>query len=192
MEQAELFTNLAAIAGIFVGFGALISIRSERARDEEVMMIRMIVLFGIQVVIAALVPVMLSGYGVTGHGLWVTSSWVFLVLWWGSSILNRWDTERIRVLAAVDRRQRMWKELPAVPLWLSMNGALILILTGMFPDQEPALYATAVMMNLFLNAGMLVYLVYLQPRSGSDRRETASPESHVDLPTPAGESRPIA
>jgi small-conductance mechanosensitive channel len=192
MEQVELFTNLAAIAGVFVGFGALISVRSERARDEEVMMIRMIVLFGILVVITALVPVMLSGYGVTGHRLWVTSSWVFLVLWWGSSILNRWDTERTRVLSALARRQRMWGELPGVPFWVAMNGALILILTGMFPDQEPALYATAVTMNLFLDAGMLVYLVYLQPRPGSDRGETASPESHVNLPTPVEESRPIA
>lgn len=55
-------------------------------------------------------------------------------------------------------------EIPAVPLWVSMNIALILILTGQFSDQEPALYLTAVVINLLLTAGMLVYLVYLQRR----------------------------
>lgn len=47
METTELLMHLAEIAGVFVGFGALISIRSEATRDEEVMMIRMIVLFAI-------------------------------------------------------------------------------------------------------------------------------------------------
>ncbi|HEY5652460.1 MAG TPA: hypothetical protein VIW46_13520 [Acidimicrobiia bacterium] len=49
METTELLMHLAEIAGVFVGFGALISIRSEATRDEEVMMIRMIVLFAILV-----------------------------------------------------------------------------------------------------------------------------------------------
>ncbi len=164
MENVELFTHLAEIAGVFVGFGALISIRSEMARDEEVMLIRMIVYSGISVVVAALTPVMISAFGVTGHGLWVTSTVVFLVLWWGSSILDRWDRERKRVLATITRRTRIRQELPAAPLWLSMNVALILILTGRFLDHEPALFLTAVTLNLFLTAGTLIYLVYLQRR----------------------------
>ena len=127
-------------------------------------MIRMIVFFGILVVVAALIPVTLGGFGVSGHGLWVASSVVFLALWWGSSILNRFDFERSRVLAGVTRRARMRMEIPAIPLWLTMNVVLILILTGRFPDQEPALYLTAVAVNLVLTAGMLLYLVYLQPR----------------------------
>lgn len=177
MQNTELLMHLAEIAGVFVGFGALISIRGEATRDEEVMMIRMIVLFGILVVVAAFAPVLISGFGVTGHGLWVTSAVVFLVLWWGSSILNRWDVERTRVLATVTRQARVRTEIPAVPLWLSMNVALILILTGLFPDQEPALYMTAVTVNLFLTAEMLLLLVYLQRRP----KQAALGEAPADI-----------
>ena len=41
---------------------------------HDVMMIRQIVLFGVMVVIAAIFPVVISGFGVTGHGLWATSA----------------------------------------------------------------------------------------------------------------------
>lgn len=164
MLDTDLFMHLAEIAGVFIGFGALISIRSEPTEDEEVMMIRQIVVLGIVVVTTAVFPVVISGFGATGHLLWATSAGVFLALWWGSGILNRWDRERERVLAAHTRRSRVRMEIPAVPLWVSMNIALILILTGQFSDQEPALYLTAVVINLLLTAGMLVYLVYLQRR----------------------------
>ena len=190
MQNIELFTHLAEIAGVFVGFGALISIRSETTRDEEVMMIRMIVLSGIVVVIAALTPVTISGFGVTGHGLWVASSVTFLALFWGSSILNRFDLERTRVLAGITRRARMRMEIPAAPLWLTMNVALILILTGLLPDQEPALYMTAVTMSLVLTAGTLLYLVYLQRRS----QPAAPGETPIEADTtePDQETQPVA
>lgn len=175
MPHAELFTHLAEIAGVFVGFGALISIRSGAIRDEEVMMIRLIVLYGIEVVVAALTPVTISGFGVTGHTLWIASSVVFLALWWGASILDRFDYERTRVLAAITRRKRIQMEIPAIPLWLTLNVALILILTGLFPDQEPALYLTAVVANLVLTAGMLLYLVYLQRRPKPAARAKTPP-----------------
>lgn len=192
MEDVELFTHLAEIAGVFVGFGALISIRSEATRDEEVMMIRMIVLFGLLVVVAALTPVMISGFGVTGHGLWAPSAVVFLVLWWGSSVLNRWDLERTRVLATVTRRARTRMEIPAAPLWLSMNAALILILTGRLPDQEPALYLTAVTVNLVLTAGMLLYLVYLQRRPEPVPLEEAPADSDAGTVELDRGSEPVA
>lgn len=188
MQNTELFMHLAEIAGVFVGFGALISIRSEATRDEEVMLIRFIVLFAILVVVAALTPVMISGFGVTGHGLWVASSVVFLVLWWGSSILNRWDLERTRFLATITRQARIRMEIPVAPLWLSMNAALFLILTGSLPGQEPALYLTAVTLNLVNMAGMLLYLVYLQ------RRPQAAPlhETPADTLEQDHERHPVA
>ncbi|HEX6302463.1 MAG TPA: hypothetical protein VF148_18590 [Acidimicrobiia bacterium] len=73
--DTELFVHLAEIAGVFVGFGALISIRSERTREDyEVVMIRFIVWFGILVVVTALAPVIISQFGVAGHSLWVSCS----------------------------------------------------------------------------------------------------------------------
>jgi hypothetical protein len=192
MENTELLMHLAEIAGVFVGFGALISVRSEAIRDEEVMMIRQIVIFGITVIVAGLLPVVIASFGVKGHGLWATSAGVFLILWWGSSILNQWDLERTRVLAAIKGRARMRMEAPSVPLWLCMNAALVLILTGRLSEWEPALYLAAVVLNLLLTAGMLVYLVYLQRSSypASVRDAAAQIEANSSARVP--ETKPIA
>lgn len=40
MQDADLFLELAAIAGVFVGFGALIAVRSSDAGPDEVGMMR--------------------------------------------------------------------------------------------------------------------------------------------------------
>ncbi|HSL26072.1 MAG TPA: hypothetical protein VLA54_07285 [Acidimicrobiia bacterium] len=164
MPDTELFFHLAEIAGVFVGFGALISIRSERSGDDfEVVMIRFIVWFGILVVVTALVPVILSQFSVTGHGLWVAGSVVYLVLWWGGgTVLDRMNPERTRVLTRLQGKARIRVEIPAVPMWLSAHIALVLVLLGVLPDKEPALYLTAVALALFLNALMSPYLVYRQ------------------------------
>jgi len=42
--------------------------------------------------------------------------------------------------------------------------ALILVVLGLFPDVEPALYLTAVLLLLFEAAAILVMLVYTQGR----------------------------
>ena len=50
-------------------------------------------------------------------------------------------------------------------------GALILVVLGLFPDQEPALYLTAVGLGLVLGALTLLMLVFSQqrPQTASDR-----------------------
>lgn len=166
MPNAELLIHLAEIAGVFVGFGALISIRSDTTTDEyEVTMIRMIVWTGIVVVVAALLPVVLAGYGIDGHGLWVTSSVLFLVLWWvGGMVMERLSPERSRYLAALPTRSRIRVEIPALFLWVPMNIALVLVFFGSFSDQEPVLYVTAVALNLIMDALLLLYLVFRQGR----------------------------
>ena len=166
MPNAELLVHLAEIAGVFVGFGALISIRSDTTTDEyEVTMIRMIVWTGIVVVVAALFPVVLADYGIDGHGLWVASSALFLVLFWvGGMVMDRLNPERTRYLATVSRRGRIRFEIPALFLWVPMNIALVFVLFGSFPDQEPVLYVTAVALNLIMDALLLLYLVFRQGR----------------------------
>lgn len=192
MQHTELLLHLAEIAGVFVGFGALISIRSEAIRDEEVMMIRQIVIFGIMVVITALLPVVVSGFGVTAHGLWAPSAGVFLILFWASSVLNQWDFERTRALARVNRRTRVRMEIPAVPFWLSMHITLILILTGRFPRQESALYLVAVVLNLLITAQLLLYLVYMQRSRDPGSLEDAEAEIDAHSPAQNQETPPIA
>lgn len=172
MPNAELLVHLAEIAGVFVGFGALISIRSDTTTDEyELTMIRMIVWTGVVAVVTALFPVILSDYGIDGHGLWVSSSAVFLVLFWvGGAGTDRLNPERTRYLATLPHKGRIRLEIPALFLWVPMNIALVFVLFGSFPDREPVLYATAVALNLIMDALLLLYLVFRQGRPQPVRR----------------------
>ena len=78
-----MFLSLAEIAGIFVGFGALIALRSGATADPaEVTFVGMVVWMGVQVVAGALAPVAISRFGVTDHALWVACSVIVLVLFW--------------------------------------------------------------------------------------------------------------
>jgi hypothetical protein len=187
MQDTELFLSLAEIAGVFVGFGALISVRSGGASDaHEVTYIRWVVSIAIWVVIAALAPVIFSRYDITGHGLWMACSLVALVLFAvmytvnGRAPEHREDADAIlatapRVLLVLGAGSTIW--LPAASLAL----ALALVVLGPFPDQEQALYLTAVGLGLYMGAIGLFAMVFSQ-------RRPAAPPDRAGLTAPGGSS----
>ena len=136
MPETELLP-LAEIAGVFLGFGALISIRSASTSEAyELTYIRGVVEMGTIVVVAALVPVTLGHYGITGHELWLLSGLVFLAAYWGDFAVAFLRVPETRAItAATPWARRAVSMLCFVP----MNVALVLIALGLFPDQEPAL-----------------------------------------------------
>ena len=81
MEQdTALLTAMAEIAGVFVGFGALISVtRRMEIEAAQLRLIRAVVTIGLVVVVAALMPVGLARYGIVQEYLWRVSSLIFLV-----------------------------------------------------------------------------------------------------------------
>jgi hypothetical protein len=168
MQDVDLFLSLAEIAGVFVGFGALISVRSGGASDAtEVSYIRWVVSNAIWVVVAALAPVIVSRYDIAGHELWLVCSLLALVLFLG--LLVVWRTTEIREVVAVTRAVIVEVASNAL-LMVPMIGALILVVLGVFPDQEPALYLSAVGLGLFLDALTLLFLVFShgRPQTASD------------------------
>jgi len=171
MQDTELFMELAGIAGVFVGFGALVSVRSAGASAaHEVTFIRTVVTTAIWVVVAALAPVIISRYGVTGHGLWLACSLLALVLLLGQWIVNERTTEARELGAAYSRAQTIGFVASYLGFMIPTIAALTLVVLGLFPDQEPALYLTAVGLGLFLGAFSLLMLVFSQgpPRTASD------------------------
>ncbi len=177
MQDTELFLSLAEIAGVFVGFGALISVRSGGASDaHEVSYIRPVVTLAICVVIAALAPVIISRYGVTGHGLWLVCSLLALVLFVGLWIVNYRTPEMREETAAASRAEIVPGVAANMLLVVPLVIALVLVALGLFPDQEPALYLTAVGLILFLDALNLLSLVFSQrrPRTTSGPAELPS------------------
>jgi hypothetical protein len=173
MQDADLLVQLAGIAGVFVGFGALISVRSGGPSEAgEVSGMRWVVSLAIWAVVAALAPVIVSRYDIAGHELWLACSLLTLVLFAVMFAVNAQApenrAERAAFLAATPRATAMVVVVQAVPtIWLptvSIVLALALVVLGLFPDQEPALYLTAVAVSLFGAALSLLLLVFLQGR----------------------------
>jgi uncharacterized membrane protein len=165
MQDTDLFLSLAEIAGVFVGFGALISVRSGGPSDaDEVTFIRTVVSTAIWVVIAALAPVIVSRYDITGHGLWLACSLLALVLLLGQWIVNERTTESRELGAAYSRAQTVGVMASYLGLMVPTIAALVLVVLGLFPDQEQAIYLTAVGLGLFMGALTLLFLVFSQRR----------------------------
>ncbi len=163
MQDTELFLSLAEIAGVFVGFGALIALRSNGPSDTiDVMVIGMVVWVAIAVVIIALAPVAVSGFGVTGHALWLACSVIALLVFYaGDEVVVRASRERRAFMAAAPMRRRWKGELAAgVVTWIPATVALVLVILGVLPEQEGALYFLAAALFLLLAALILLMAVF--------------------------------
>ena len=165
IDDAALFVALAQIAGVFVGFGALIS-TSRRGEIDLLLFayVRTVVCAGIAVIVGAIVPIGLERYGVTGRPLWVASSVTFFLLIAFVSILF--------VRSAGAREQ--WRAAP-VPVRafvqlleiFMIQGPLLLIILGSFPARYAALYTTALVASLLQAAFLLAQVVFYRPSSSS-------------------------
>jgi hypothetical protein len=165
MSDTELLIPLAEIAGVFVGFGALIAVRSGGPSDpHEVTYLRSVVTLGVWVVIVAIAPVIVGRYGVTGHELWLVCGLLGLVLYLGLWIVNERTTESRELGAAYSRAQLVGVMALNLPFNILVIAALALVVLGLFPDQEPALYLTAVGLVLSYGALMLLFLALSQRR----------------------------
>lgn len=158
--ETELFVHFAEIAGVFVGFGALISLRSTHVTDvHDVVYLQAVLALGVWVVVSALVPIVVSHYGVTGHGLWLPSALVALVAWLATLVTfaRRPATRRLnRSLEPLDR----FFPVVGLPLHVVLAGSLALVVLGRWPDQEAALYVTALAAGVaFASYTLLVYVM---------------------------------
>jgi hypothetical protein len=166
IQNVEIFIGIAHIAGVFVGFAALISIiRRDEIELFRLSRIRAVVTIGLLVVVGALIPIGFDLYGFSGHILWFICSLIFLALNWLMGIMSLLDPDNREMMIA----QMRDNPLRSVLFWLlfefPLQISLILILLGLFPDIEHALYTTALFFNLFEAIFTLVQLVYSQGSS---------------------------
>lgn len=177
-DDLALFVAIAEIAGVFVGFAALISVTG---RDEvapaQLAQVRAVVTIGLVVIVASLVPVGLERYGLTTAALWRVSSAVFLVLVWVVIVLSlRLPENRALTLA----QARATPGLSAL-FWGVLEAAiqvpLLLAVLGAFADQARAFYTTALVVHLFQAAFVLGQFVYVR---------AAGPAAHAPAPDAPG------
>jgi hypothetical protein len=166
MQDADLFFELAGIAGVFVGFGALIAIRSGGASDTfEIAYMRGVVSAGLLTIVAAVAPVTFSRYPIDDHGVWGLSSVVVLV---GFLLLVL-----VNVLTPEYRSDMTLRVVGSLPRWLVAAGmsavgimvaflvlAPIVILVGWAPELEASLYFTVVVLTLLWAGWLLLQMVF--------------------------------
>lgn len=165
MQDADLFMELAGIAGIFVGFGALIAVRSGGSTDAfEVAWMRGVVSLGLAAGLAALAPVVISRYDLTEHEVWALSCILFLAVFVGLFAINMLTPEAWLAEDPVPMSLKVVR----VGLWGSSVVVLILapiaIALGVAPVDEAALYFTLVALSLFWSAVCLLMLVFTRRR----------------------------
>jgi len=173
MQDTDLFMELAGIAGVFVGFGALIAVRSGGASEpQEVSPVRVTVGFGVMAIIGALAPVTLDQYELTDHEVLALSSALVAVGLVGVSFMHVRSPEYKAYAASWERLKP--SDVVMVVAWVLLVGAMalapIVIVLGVAPDLEAALYFTVLVLILLLAAWALMSLVFAQrgPQPASD------------------------
>ena len=156
------------IAGIFIGFGALISVtRLDEIESSQLERIRGIVTIGLGVIVVALIPVGLSFYSVAGHTLWFVCSLIYFFMNWTMIILGFRKAENRELLMT----QLQTSPITTVFFWLlleiPLQAPLVLIMLGWYPDLEFAFYTTALLFQLFEAVFVLVQIVYSQVGSSN-------------------------
>ncbi|MHB8891470.1 MAG: hypothetical protein ACYC65_05430 [Candidatus Limnocylindrales bacterium] len=173
MQDADLFVGLAGIAGVFVGFAALIAVRSGGPTDPlEVAPMRMMVSMAMLTIVAALAPVALGRYDLTDHQVWAMSSALALAGWFLTVVVSSRTPEYRAGWATSIAETRLtpgdvvgWA-FYALYLTVSLLAPIVIVL-GVAPELEAALYFTVVVL-LLLGAGwILLGLVFAQRRPAS-------------------------
>jgi len=171
-QDVELFIAIAEIAGVFVGFGALISLTRKDAIDfSQLGRLRGVVSVALVVIVAALIPVGISRYGITGHNFWLICSGIFLFLVWAQILLSLRKSEYRELL----KKQTLGSPIVSMFFWILLEApihvSLILAIIGNYPDLEPAFYTTALLFHLFEATFLLVQIVNYQMRPSTNPQD---------------------
>jgi len=170
MQDADLFLELAGIAGVFVGFGALIAVRSGGPSEPlEVAPMRMMVSTAMLTIVAALAPVTLGRYDLTDHQVWALGSALILAGWLVILVASARTPEYRAGWAASYGTHRLTPsevvEGGAFVLYVIVSFVTpIIIVLGVAPDLEAALYFTVVVLILLGAGWTLLGLVFAQRR----------------------------
>ena len=181
-----LFIAIAEIAGVFVGFGALISVtRRSDVEPAHLGSIRAVVTAGLTVVARGLDPGGPGELRIEGRTLWFVSSLAFLGLSWAIIGLSLRAGANRQLVANLAKTQPGSSLFFWLVLELPIQVPLIVAVLGLFPDAEPALYVTALAFNLFEAAFVLAQFVYSQGGTAdtSDRNKSA-PAGRLDRTKP--------
>ncbi|MHA2059477.1 MAG: hypothetical protein ACW976_01690 [Candidatus Ranarchaeia archaeon] len=171
VSDFELFIAIAEIAGIFIGFGALISVtRRDEIAPVQLARLRGVVTIGLTVIVVALIPIGISRFGFTDHTLWFFSSFIYLAINW-VGIISGFRKEENRQFLVTEVQTKLMQ---SVFFWflleIPLQVPLVLTLLGWYPTLEAAFYTTSLLFYLFEAVFVLAQVVW----TSEDPPETSS------------------
>jgi hypothetical protein len=147
-RDSDTLLAIAEIAGVFVGFAALVTFIAHRSdgddRDVEIFNLINVVLASVVVIVGALVPVAFHRYGFSEATVWRASSGLLFAMNWGQILYVSRVTQGYR--SAHSRRRGLsiavWALEPVYQL------PLVLCIAGVWSGLGPAFYLTALVVAL--------------------------------------------
>lgn len=167
MPDVGLLLQLGEIAGIFVGFGALISVRGNESNDLfTVSTLRYVTWVGVWVLVSSLAPVAVSRFGVTGHAIWLPCA-IFALIFLAALLLTDIFSPESKALekSAPSQTRRLRALYLGVggPIFLGLIGSLVLVILGVWPEAEQGLYFAALALGMSLAGLTLLSVVFVVP-----------------------------
>lgn len=154
IDHIALSFTIAQIAGIFVGFGALIALSTPKtATDPQKQAMTGCVMIGLFVIVAALLPVLFLAYGLSPGTVWFISAGLLIIVDW----MTIWP-QREPFIRAIKRGKPV-EILFLFGIEFGVQFPLFLILLPVLPDQAAALYATTLIISILQAASLLMLLV---------------------------------
>jgi hypothetical protein len=149
MTNTETLLALAEICAAFAGFAALVSaLRRDRGAIAEavhdLLRLRLVIASSVAGVAAALIPVGLAGYGLDIDLTWRLAALVFLIFDNGIIVSFLGAYGPVKAIVKPDRL--------AIAVVSSLEvveqSSLALVLFGLWTENAPALYVTALIANI--------------------------------------------
>jgi len=154
IDHVSLSYTVAQIAGIFVGFGALIALTTPKGVSKtQKDLLTLCVMIGLFVIVAAILPILLMAFGIAHNQVWFLSAAIILIFDWATIWPQR------GMLQDVIRRRNLGEMIFAFGVEAAVQLPLILILLPVFSAQSAALYSATLCISLFQAAMTLMSLV---------------------------------
>jgi hypothetical protein len=144
----DILISLASIAGVFIGFAALIT----ASKDDSIpIILKGIVNIGLLTLVGALLPILIGKYGIEGNYLWQLSSGIFLLLIW-FGILHPTSRPFLIAQFRLDIKAALffW-----IFIEIPIQAPLFLSIFDVYPSLHVAFYITSIILNL-VQAGILL------------------------------------
>lgn len=169
--ETELFVHFAEIAGVFVGFGALISVRSGNLTDlHDVVYLQAVLGLGVWVVISALLPIAVNRYGIDDHALWLSCAAVAIAIWVVFLIVFIRTPDSRALNRSAETVDRLFP-LVGLPLHVLIAGSMMLIVIGIWPGHDEALYVTGLTAGVVFAGYTLLALTMSQRHHPGQRAD---------------------